>query len=101
MANASYVLETLAQAADGCLDGTFAGVVTGPVQKSIISESGVPFSGHTEFFCERSGADDVVMLLVAGRLRVALATTHLPLKDVPAAITRRCSNAASVFSSAG
>lgn len=85
--NAPYVVATLTQAADGCLDGSFAGIVTGPVQKSIISESGVPFTGHTEFFCERAGAEDVVMLLVAGGLRVALATTHLPLKDVPAAIT--------------
>ena len=85
--NAPYVVETLGRAADGCLDGTFAGIVTGPVQKSIISDSGVAFSGHTEFFCERAAADDVVMLLVAGTLRVALATTHLPLKEVPAAIT--------------
>ena len=85
--NAPYVLETLTRAADGCLDGTFGGIVTGPVQKSIISESGVSFSGHTEFFCERAGAEDVVMMLVAGGLRVALATTHLALKDVPAAIT--------------
>lgn len=85
--NASYVLETLTRAAAGCLAGTFAGVVTGPVQKAVISESGQPFSGHTEFFCDHAGVDDVVMLLVAGDLRVALATTHLPLKDVPAAIT--------------
>ncbi len=85
--NAPYVIETLTRAADGCLDGTFAGVVTGPVQKSIISDSGTPFSGHTEFFCERAAAEDVVMLLVAGGLRVALATTHLPLKEVPSAIT--------------
>ena len=86
VANAGYVLETLTRATDGCLDGTFAGVVTGPVQKSIISESGIPFSGHTEFFCERAGAEDVVMLLVAGELRVALATTHLPLRAVADAI---------------
>lgn len=85
--NAAYVLETLTRAVDGCLDGTFGGIVTGPVQKSIISESGVSFSGHTEFFCERAGAEDVVMMLVAGSLRVALATTHLALKDVPSAIT--------------
>ena len=85
--NAPYVVETLNRAADGCLDQTYAGIVTGPVQKSIISDSGVAFSGHTEFFCERAGAEDVVMLLVAGTLRVALATTHLPLKEVPDAIT--------------
>jgi 4-hydroxythreonine-4-phosphate dehydrogenase len=85
--NASYVIETLSRAADGCLDNTFSGIVTGPVQKSIISDAGVAFSGHTEFFCERAGAADVVMLLVAGTLRVALATTHLPLREVPDAIT--------------
>lgn len=86
--NAAYVVETLTIAADGCRSGQFAGVVTGPVQKSIINESGFAFSGHTEFFCEQSNADDVVMLLVADELRVALATTHLPLREVPAAITR-------------
>ncbi|TNF82745.1 MAG: 4-hydroxythreonine-4-phosphate dehydrogenase PdxA, partial [Gammaproteobacteria bacterium] len=85
--NASYVVETLTCAADGCLDGTFGGIVTGPVQKSILNESGLAFTGHTEFFCERAGAADVVMLLVAGTLRVALATTHLALKAVPDAIT--------------
>lgn len=85
--NAPYVVRTLEIAADRCLEGDFAGIVTGPVQKSIINESGLPFSGHTEFFCERARADDVVMLLVAGTLRVALATTHLPLSAVPAAIT--------------
>jgi 4-hydroxythreonine-4-phosphate dehydrogenase len=86
--NAPYVVETLTVAADGCLNGSFAGIVTGPVQKSIINESGLTFSGHTEFFCERAGAEDVVMLLVAGTLRVALATTHLPLREVPAAVTK-------------
>lgn len=86
-ANAAYVLRTLDLAAAGCLQGDFAGVVTGPVQKSVINEAGVAFSGHTEFFCERAGVDDVVMLLVAGELRVALATTHLPLREVADAIS--------------
>ncbi|MGE0626013.1 MAG: 4-hydroxythreonine-4-phosphate dehydrogenase PdxA [Pseudomonadales bacterium] len=86
--NAAYVIETLTMAATGCLDGEFAGVVTGPVQKSVINDAGRPFSGHTEFFCEQAGVPDVVMLLVADRLRVALATTHLPLAAVPRAITR-------------
>jgi 4-hydroxythreonine-4-phosphate dehydrogenase len=86
--NAPYVIETLSLAAAGCLNGDFAGVVTGPVQKSVINDAGRPFRGHTEFFCEQAGVPDVVMLLVAERLRVALATTHLPLADVPAAITR-------------
>lgn len=85
--NAAYVLETLTLAARGCAAGEFRGVVTGPVQKSVINDAGRPFSGHTEFFCEQAGVPDVVMLLVADRLRVGLATTHLPLAQVPAAIT--------------
>src|SRR5690606_13459356 len=87
VANAGYVLRTLELATDGCLAGRFRGLVTGPVQKSIINDAGIPFSGHTEFLCERAGVDGVVMLLVAGDLRVALATTHLPLRAVPDAIT--------------
>lgn len=86
-ANGRYVLETLRQAGQGCLDGRFAAVVTAPVHKGVINDAGVPFTGHTEFFAELAGAPLPVMLLTAGRLRVALATTHLPLKDVPAAIT--------------
>jgi 4-hydroxythreonine-4-phosphate dehydrogenase len=86
--NAAYVLRTLELAADGCSSGTYRGMVTGPVQKSVINEAGIAFSGHTEFLCERSGVEDVVMLLVAGALRVALATTHLPLRKVPDSITR-------------
>lgn len=87
VANASHVLRTLEVAADGCQQGRFRALVTGPVQKSIINDAGVPFSGHTEFFCERAGVPDVLMLLVAGGLRVGLATTHLPLREVPDAIT--------------
>ncbi|MGY3229370.1 4-hydroxythreonine-4-phosphate dehydrogenase [Luteibacter sp. HA06] len=85
-ANASHVLEMLAAAADGCLNGEFDAVVTGPVQKSSINDAGVPFSGHTEFFAERA-ASDVVMMLASPDLRVTLATTHLPLSAVPAAVT--------------
>ncbi|MFU8816963.1 MAG: 4-hydroxythreonine-4-phosphate dehydrogenase PdxA [Pseudomonadales bacterium] len=88
IANARYVLSTLEHAADGCLRGRYRGMVTGPVQKSIINDAGIPFSGHTEFLCQRAGVDDVLMLLVAGELRVALATTHLPLRAVPDALTR-------------
>jgi 4-hydroxythreonine-4-phosphate dehydrogenase len=87
VANAGYVIRTLEIAVDGCLDGTFDALVTGPVQKSLINEAGTAFSGHTEFLRERSGAADVLMLLVAGTFRVALATTHLPLRAVPDAIT--------------
>lgn len=84
--NASHVLATLAEAADGCLAGRYAAVVTAPLQKSSINDAGIRFSGHTEFFAERARAD-VVMMLASPELRVALATTHLPLAAVPAAIT--------------
>jgi len=85
--NAAYVLQTLAVAADGALGGDFQALVTGPVQKSVINDSGIAFSGHTEYFCERAGVADVVMLLAARELRVALATTHLPLRAVADALT--------------
>ena len=86
-ANAPAVIAALDRAVDGCLTGRFKALVTGPVQKSIINEAGIPFSGHTEFLRDRCGAADVLMLLVAGGLRVALATTHLPLSEVPKAVT--------------
>ncbi|MEX0429881.1 4-hydroxythreonine-4-phosphate dehydrogenase PdxA [Spiribacter insolitus] len=86
-ANAAYVLETLRIAVDGCLDNRFQAMVTGPVHKGIINEAGQPFSGHTEFLAERTGAAMPVMMLAADTLRVALATTHLPLRAVPDAIT--------------
>ena len=85
--NAHHVLATLAEAADGCMAGRYAAVVTAPLQKASINEAGIRFSGHTEFFAERAHAD-VVMMLASPELRVALATTHLPLRAVPAAITR-------------
>ncbi len=85
--NAHHVLATLAEAADGCLAGRYAAVVTAPLQKASINEAGIRFSGHTEYFAERARAD-VVMMLASPELRVALATTHLPLSAVPAAITR-------------
>jgi len=84
--NAHHVLATLAEAADGCLAGRYAAVVTAPLQKASINDAGIPFSGHTEFFAQRAGVD-VVMMLASPELRVALATTHLPLRAVPAAIT--------------
>lgn len=86
--NAAAVLATLDAAVDGCCDGVFDAMVTAPVQKSVIADAGFAFSGHTEYLAARCGVERVVMLLVAGRLRVALATTHLPLAAVPAAITR-------------
>lgn len=87
-ANSRYVLETLTVAARGCLEGDFDGMVTAPVHKGIINEAGIEFSGHTEFLQELCGVERVVMMLATEELRVALVTTHLPLKDVPAAITQ-------------
>ncbi|MCA0186902.1 MAG: 4-hydroxythreonine-4-phosphate dehydrogenase PdxA [Proteobacteria bacterium] len=86
--NGRYVLEVLDRAIAGCKSGEFAGMVTAPVHKGIICDAGVPFSGHTEYLAEATATPLVVMMLVGGGMRVALATTHLPLKDVPAAITR-------------
>ncbi|MFA5529151.1 MAG: 4-hydroxythreonine-4-phosphate dehydrogenase PdxA [Thiohalomonadaceae bacterium] len=85
--NATYVLDCLARAVDGCMEGEFAAMVTGPVHKGVINEAGVPFTGHTEFLAERTGTPFVVMMLATPGLRVALATTHLPLRDVADAIT--------------
>ena len=87
-ANAEALLAGLGRAVQGCLDGSFGGLVTGPLQKSVINDAGIPFSGHTEFLAKLTNTASPVMLLVAGELRVALATTHLPLKDVPARLTR-------------
>jgi 4-hydroxythreonine-4-phosphate dehydrogenase len=106
-ANASYVLATLQAAVDGCRSATasavaahnrnstdvaastpgFAAMVTAPVQKSVINDAGIPFSGHTEFLAEATATERVVMMLATRELRVALATTHLPLSAVPNAIT--------------
>ena len=88
VANARYVLSLLDRATDGALRGEFAAIATAPVQKSVINDAGIPFSGHTEYLAARTGAALPVMLLVAGSLRVALATTHLPLRDVSAALTQ-------------
>jgi 4-hydroxythreonine-4-phosphate dehydrogenase len=85
--NAGYVLGLLDEALDGVRSGRFDAMVTAPVQKSVIAASGVRFSGHTEYLAERCGTARPVMMLVAGDLRVALATTHLPLRRVPDAIT--------------
>lgn len=86
-ANARHVLALLDRAIEGCIAGEFAAMVTAPVQKSVIIEAGVAFSGHTEYLAQRTGGAHPVMMLTNGSLRVALATTHLPLKDVSAAIT--------------
>ena len=89
VANADYVLKTLDVAIDGCLSGEFDAMVTGPVNKAIINDAGHPFTGHTEYLAQRAGVERVVMMLTAGDLRVALATTHLPLAAVPGAIDQR------------
>lgn len=85
-ANADYVLTTLSLATDACLAGHTQALVTGPVQKSIINDAGIAFSGHTEFLAQRCGVDKVVMMLATDELRVALVTTHLPLRAVADAI---------------
>ena len=85
--NARHVLALLDRALEGCLAGEFAAMVTAPVQKSVLNEAGIPFTGHTEYLAERTATPLVVMLLVGGGLRVALATTHLALSEVPRAIT--------------
>lgn len=91
-ANAHSVLTMLQHATDACATGAFDALVTGPVQKSVLMDAGIPFAGHTEFLAERTQTQRVVMLLVGGSddapLRVALATTHLALKDVPGALSR-------------
>ncbi len=86
-ANSPYVLDCLRRATTGCVAGEFAALITGPVHKGIINEAGIPFSGHTEFLAQLTGTEQVVMMLATPGLRVALVTTHLPLKDVPAAIS--------------
>lgn len=85
--NSAYVLATLRRAVAGCQAGEFAGIVTAPVHKGVINDAGFAFTGHTEFLAEQTHTDLVVMMLVGGGMRVALATTHLALKDVSAAVT--------------
>ncbi len=86
-ANARYVLDLLDRAIEGCRAGEFDAMVTAPVQKSVINEAGIAFTGHTEYLATRTGAPTPVMMLIAGSLRVALATTHLPLRRVSDAIS--------------
>ncbi len=86
-ANSRYVLAVLDRAVRGCLEGEFDAMVTAPVHKGVINDAGIGFTGHTEYLAERAKAAHVVMMLVGGGLRVALATTHLPLSQVPGAIT--------------
>jgi 4-hydroxythreonine-4-phosphate dehydrogenase len=87
-ANAKYVLDTLRRATAGCQSGEFAALVTGPVHKGVINQAGLPFTGHTEFLAALTGGSPVMMLSCPG-LRVALATTHLPLSQVSSAINQK------------
>lgn len=86
--NAQYVIETLNVAVDGCLNNTFAAMVTGPVHKGVINDAGIPFTGHTEYLAQRTGAPLPVMMLQTDALRVALVTTHLPLSQVAGALNQ-------------
>ena len=88
VANAHYVLQLLDRALAGCIAGEFSAMVTAPVHKGIINDAGIAFTGHTEYLAEHTDTPRVVMLLAGAGLRVALATTHLALKDIPAAITQ-------------
>lgn len=86
--NAGYVLALLDRAVNGCCTGEFSGMVTAPVHKGVINDAGIAFTGHTEYLAEKTSTPRVVMMLTGGGLRVALATTHLPLSAVPGAITQ-------------
>ena len=85
--NSRHILALLDEAIGGCMHGRYAAMVTGPVHKGIINDAGIPFTGHTEYLAEKSGTPKVVMMLTGGGLNVALATTHLPLSEVPRALT--------------
>ena len=87
-ANSLYVLQVLDRAIDGCLAGEYDAMVTAPVHKGVINDAGIAFTGHTEYLAQRARVPHVVMMLVGGGLRVALATTHLALSEVPRSITR-------------
>ncbi len=87
--NAAHVLEVLRYTVGACMSGRYAGIVTAPVHKGVINEAGVPFTGHTEFLAAGAGVPTTVMILASAHLRVALATTHLPLREVPDAITEQ------------
>jgi len=86
--NAHYVLKTLDVAIEGCISNQFDALITGPVHKGIINKAGYSFTGHTEYLADKTGTEKVVMMLATDKMKVALATTHLPLKDIAQAITR-------------
>ena len=86
--NSQYVLNTLTRAMDGCINSEFDAVVTAPVHKGVINDASIAFTGHTEYLAARTNTNNVVMMLIGGGMKVALATIHIALKDVPAAITK-------------
>ena len=86
-ANAPAVIRSLDRAIAGCLDSTYSALITGPINKAAINDAGIAFSGHTEYLADKTGTDHVVMMLATEGLRVALATTHLPLSEVASAIS--------------
>ncbi|MDE3208445.1 MAG: 4-hydroxythreonine-4-phosphate dehydrogenase PdxA, partial [Pseudomonadota bacterium] len=86
--NSPYVLETIKHAVSGCLSGEFSALVTGPTHKGIINDAGIPFTGHTEFLAQLTSTPVVVMMLIGGGLKVALATTHLPLSKVSESLSQ-------------
>ena len=87
-ANVPGVMAALDAAIAGCMRGDYSALLTGPMQKSVVNDAGIAFSGHTEYLAEKSGVEDVVMLLMTDAMRVALATTHLPLAQVSNALTQ-------------
>lgn len=87
--NSAYVLACLDKAINGCLKNKYQALVTGPVQKSIINDAGIAFSGHTEYLADKCEQETVVMMLASSKLKVALLTTHLALSEVPSAITKQ------------
>ena len=89
VANANYIIDILSYGALGCLKKEFKGLITGPINKELINESGFEFSGHTEFLSDISNAKKVVMLLMNKKLKIALLTTHIPLSEVPSKISKK------------
>ena len=89
IANANYIIDILSYGSLGCLNNNFKGLITGPINKELINQSGYEFSGHTEFLSDISNIKKVVMLLMNKKLKVALLTTHIPLSEVPSKITKK------------
>ena len=87
--NSNYIMDVLSYGALGCLSKKYNGLITGPVNKELINQSGFEFSGHTEFLADICNVKKVVMLLLNEQLKIALLTTHIPLSEVPESVTRK------------